>query len=261
MGRVAVSRRSFLRLAGLAAASAGLSRAWAAPPGEARAALRIAAAVPVAAPHTLAPSLGGWTRRAVEAFDLLLAPAYLASALIAQGALARLPGPAGRAHDPDGAFTVPGAYRVGALAGGGAALGWEALWSRPEQAVWADEPRLALAAALAHRGYSPNDPHPGRLAQAHADLLALRPRRAADPLGALEAGAASLALALLEPAQAAALPLPAGRALLLEYDWIVPAASPRRAEAAAWARALPPVLPPALDGARLIPLMPLPLAA
>lgn len=261
MGRSAVSRRSFLRLAGLTAAAAGFSRAWAAPPGEAPAGLRLAAAVPVAAPHALVPSLGGWTRRAVEAFDLLLAPAYLASALIAQGALARLPGPAGRAHDPDGAFTVPGAYRVGALAGAGAALGWEALWASPEEAVWADEPRLALAAALARRGYSPNDPHPGRLAQAHADLLALRPRRAANPIGLVKAGAASLALALLEPRQAAALPLPAGRALLLEYDWIVPAGAPRRAEAVAWVRDLSPAAPPTLDGVRLIPLMPVPLPA
>jgi len=229
-----ISRRSFLQSAGLLAAAAGFARVFhgpaapAAPHALQRAGeLRLASALPLPLAHVFASYLADWTDDQLDRFDLILAPAYAAAAFIARGRLARLSGPRGRAHDPDGAYTVPFTYRVG----------------MPVSAASVPaEPRLALGAALMRRGYSPNDPHPGRVAQALADL--------ADPrLGA------AFGVAVFDPAQAAHLAQPGGSMMLVEYDWVIPAGAARAAEAAAFVARMMPALPPALPGVRLMPLM------
>jgi hypothetical protein len=194
------------------------------------------------------PQLGlgqvtGWKDDRLDRFDLVLAPAYAAAAQIARGRLAHLAGPRGRAHDPDGAYTVPFAYRMAVPL---SAEGRAAEWADLGAAGWPDEPRLALGAALLRRGCSPNDPHPGRVAQALADL--------ADPRPGAANGAA---LALLDPAQAASRPRPEAGVILIEYDWIIPAGAAHGTEAAAFVAGLTPALPPAWPGVRLTPLMPL----
>lgn len=232
-----VSRRAFLQSAGLLATAAGLARIALepAPSGAPHAlpragGLRLASALPLPLPHVFARHLADLTDDRLDRFDLILAPAYAAAALIACGRLARLAGPRGRAHDPDGAYTVPFAYRVG----------------MPVSAASVpSDPRVALGAALMRRGYSPNDPHPGRVAQALADL--------ADP----RVGAAAGQLALLDPAQAAQLAQPGASMMLIEYDWVIPAGSARAAEAAGFVAGMTAALPPALTGVRLFPVMPL----
>jgi len=230
-----VSRRAFLSSAGALAAAAVLARLIPSPTASAPATLprapglRLASALPLPVPHVHSNYLAAWTDDRLDRFDLILAPAYAAAALIARGRLARLSGPRGRAHDPDGAYTVPFTYLVGV----------------PESSASVPaDPRVALGAALMRRGHSPNDPHPGRVAQALADL--------ANPwLGATSA------ISLLDPAQAARLAQPGASMMLIEYDWVIPAASARPAAAAAFVAALTPPLPPALPGVRLYPVMPL----
>ena len=203
----------------------------------------------------------------LSAFDLLLVPAYAAAALIERGALLPLPGPAGRAHDPEGAFTLPYARMAAALLyrGGPPPAGLDDLWRHPAQTLWPDDARLVIGAALLRRGYSPNDTHPGRLALAQADLAEMRPRLAADPAAALRAGRGRLAYALLDVSQLQAggpfVPLDGGP--LVEYDWVIPAGAQDPAAARHFLQALP-LAGPALrakraqPGRRLIPLTPLP---
>jgi len=257
------SRRAFLQAAGLLTAASLVGTPGRPGPSQASAgqrpaagSLRIASALPLSFPHNYAPNLASWPSRALNAYDLVLAPAYAAAAFIARGAAGRQVGPKGRAHDPDGAYTVPFAYRVATVvrADRMAGAAWGRLWTTPG-ASWPDEQRLALGAALMHQGYSPNDRHPGRVAQAQADLLALRP--AMSSLMTLGGADAGVALALLHPEEAARLPNLEEKALLLEYDWVIPAGARRAAAAAEFVAALTPALPPGLPGVRLIPLMPL----
>ncbi len=256
------SRRSFLKLAALAAA------AWAPLPTTLPEQPRIASALPLAAPHRFLPDpealLAG-----LPAADVLLVPAHIAASLIARGALQPLGGCAGRPHDPDGAFTRPYRYFAGALHGPQPAAWLPADW--PAQAVWPADRRLVIGALLRRRGYSPNDAHPGHLAQVRADVLAWRPRLSADPLAEVRAGAARLAYGLAPlRADGAGLSLDARGALLspqwavlVEYDWAIPAGAPNPAAAHAFLAALGPApRTPALSAALpLLPLAALPPAA
>lgn len=173
---VRFSRRSFLKWSGgLALGATSLTLSAASGP-------RIAATWPVRAPHLYLPNPDALLDRELSAFDLLLVPAYAAAELIQRRQLQPLPGrlrgTPGRAHDPEGAFTWPQHYDRVTL---------------PLAAPWPQHPRLVVGAALWARGYSPNDLHPGRLAQVEQDLRAGR-----------------------LPARAEA------AALLIEYDWVIP---------------------------------------
>jgi hypothetical protein len=205
MGRV-LSRRTFL-LTGAVAALATLT----APRGP-----HLGAALPLGCPFN--PDADELARQAAR-FDVMLLPAYAAADLIARHALRPITSTPGRAHDPEGAFTVPHTVVHFPLT--------EELFS--PRALWPRYGRLALALALLRRGYSVNDMHPGHLKQAADDLRHARPAFVRDPLAALEAGAGEVALAPMDAATASAIGVPA---LTLEYDWVIPrtAANPRAAE-------------------------------
>lgn len=206
--------------------------------------------------------------------DVALVPAYVAAKLIQNGLLRPVHGPSGRAHDPEGRYTVPFAYRVAALRfpeGPAApwAATWADLWSAESRAVWPASGRLTTGAALLRRGYSPNDTHPGHLAQAADDLGRLRPRivpEVSERFKALQRTEKPLAFVLVDPSefgQANGLRLPAEGTMLIEYDWVI-TASPAQAAAARQFIAELPLTTQSLRSAlpaRLIPLMPLPQAA
>ncbi len=211
---------------------------------------------------------------ALDHVDVALVPAYVAAKLIQNGLLRPVHGPSGRPHDPEGRYTVPFAYRVAALRlpGGPAtplAATWADLWSAAGRAVWPAFSRLITGAALLRRGYSPNDTHPGHLAQAADDLGRLRPRivpEVSERFKALQRTEKPLAFVLADPSElgrANGLRLPAEGTMLIEYDWVI-TASPTQAAAA---RQFIDELPPTAQSlrcdlpARLIPLMPLPQAA
>ena len=199
-----------------------------------------------------------------DAVDAALVPAYVAAQLIHKGWLQPLHGPPGRAHDPEGRFTLPYAFRVAALRfssepAAPLMAAWADLWSAAGGAAWPAFGRVITGAALLRRGYSPNDSHPGHLAQAAQDLARLRGQSAPERFSAVT-------LVLADPAefgQANGLRLPAEGTLLIEYDWVI-TAGPARADAAR--RFIDGLRPMAQNlrsdlPMRLIPLMPLPASA
>ena len=213
-----MNRRAFLKLG----AALGAAAAVQLPPGAA-----LASTLPLPVPHHYFPNAETLLAHDLRRFDLLLVPAYAAAELIRRGALRPLNGPPGRAHDPDGAFTIPYAFGLAALAYRGARpQSFADLWLR--DSLWPDEPRLVLGAALLRRGWSPNDSHPGRLAQVERDLLELRPRVVAHPAAGLRALSAAVALTSVlsgagETGQNVA--VPTGGTILIEYDWAIPASA------------------------------------
>ncbi len=267
------SRRAFLQLSAAAVAGALALRLPQLPSDAPRVSgLRLASALPhlgwpllpfperlLQTPVTIHPSL-----------DAALVPAYVAAMLIQAGRLQHLSGPAGRPHDPEGRYTIPFAYRVAALrypseAAAAKTASWAELWSAGANGVWPMFGRLITGAALLRRGYSPNDTHPGRLAQAGADLkrllLYLEPEAAVP-----SPTQPRVALVLADPVEvgsANGLRLPAEGTLLIEYDWVITASPARAAVARQFIDGLRPAAeaPLANSSARLIPLMPLPPAA
>jgi hypothetical protein len=256
------SRRSFLKFGAAAAAGVlALRLPQLAPRAGGVSGLRVASALPRPLPGVqLLPFPEQLLDARRYAIDAALVPAYVAAQLIQRGLLQPLPGSSGRAHDPEGYFTVPFAYRVAALRfaserAAPRAAAWDDLWSAPGGAAWPAFGRLITGAALLRRSYSPNDAHPGHLAQAADDLGRLR-ARVVPGLGS------AVTLVLADPTelgQAGGLRLPAEGTMLVEYDWVI-TGSPAQAEAARQfidglrpaARILRPDLP-----VRLIPLMPL----
>src|SRR5579859_3563874 len=265
------TRRHFLKL-GAAVVAAGLALPLAGWPASAPGspALRIASALLLpgydylASPERLVTS-------APDRPDVALIPAHVAALLVRHGLLQPLPGPPGRAHDPDGHYSLPHAYRVAALSfpsetAAPQQASWADLWTR--RAAWPASGRLIMGAALLRRGYSPNDSHPGHLAQAAADLERLRPRLApagTEHFDGGQPGPRVPALVLADPAaigQANGLRLPVEGTLLVEYDWVVLAGAERAALARRFVEQRPLAGVPRLDlPVRLIPLMPLPAAA
>lgn len=260
--RQPLSRRAFLKLSAAGAVGWGFRPAWAAAP---LAGPRLAATLRVPFPHTYCADPDVLLARPPAGFDLLLVPAYIAAGLIQRALLQPLAGPPGRAHDPEGAYTVPYRLAVSAVvhpAGAAPDNPWQA------SVAWPAHGRLVLGAALQRRGFSPNDTHAGHLAQAGADVWTLRPVLGTDPLAALHAGAASAAFLPvpfspegdleLDEGLAATLP-PWGR-VLIEYDWVLPAKAPDVEAALAFLSGLPPVLvaPSVLADWRPVPLAPLP---
>jgi spermidine/putrescine-binding protein len=254
-----ISRRAFLKLSGASLAGWSLRPALAT-----LAAPVVAATLPLPFPHRYLPNPDTLLARLTAGVDLLLVPAHVAAGLIQQSRLLRLAGPGGRAHDPEGAYTVPYRFALAALAhrvGAAPDEPWQ------PSVAWPSFGRLLLGAALQRRGYSPNDPHAGHVAEAARDLLQRRPALAADPLAVLLAGDAVAAFAPVpvnangepELAEGLAAMLPPWGGVLLEYDWVVPVNAPdpeaARALVADLSSATAPTRP---DGLRFPPLMPLP---
>lgn len=245
-------RRAFLR-AGAALAALG----WAAAP----ASPALAGALPRHNAGDFIPDADQLAAN-IARFEAALLPAYAAAGLIRQEALAPLPASAaGRPHDPAGAFTWPGAWAVLALVYRGAPPERPALADAfHPRAIWPDFGRLALAAALLHRGRHPAEAHPGHWAQALQDLREARPRLAADPLRALAAGQGEVALALVDVSRLPpAARLPAEGRLILEFDWVIPRGPAGRhtSAVAAFLRRQPAAPPPAGPALTLGPLPPL----
>jgi spermidine/putrescine-binding protein len=205
--------------------------------------LSIASVFPLPCAHQYFPSAERLLDQRLDAFDLLLVPAYAAAELIRRGALQTLPGVPGRPHDPDGAYTLPYLTAISALVyHRSPPSSLDDLWTR--DALWPDSSRLVIGAALLRHGYPLNDTHPSHLAQAGEDLLRLRPRLVPDPLADLRSGLASLALAAISvpggctrafdsPSLVGDVPgrqggrgvsfsLPSEGAACLEYDWVIP---------------------------------------
>lgn len=248
-----VDRRAFLKLSGAGLAGIGLRPARAA-----LAAPVVAATLPVPFAHRYVANPDSLLARLPAGADLLLVPAHVAAGLIQRGRLLRLAGPAGRAHDPEGAFTVPYRFAVAALV-----HPLDAVPDDPWQPslAWPSFGRLLLGAALQRRGHSPNAPHAGHVAEAARDLLRLRPDLAADPIAALLAGRAAAAFAPVpvnearEPELAAGLAatLPPWGGVLLEYDWAIPASAPDPEAARAFVAGWPGAAAPAWPNARHFP--------
>ena len=268
------SRRSFLKL-GAATAAAALVLPWAdwLPGAPDPAALRVRSALPLPGYAALAFPEQLLTRP-LHAVDVALVPAYVAAQLIQRGWLRPLEGHPGRAHDPEGRFTLPYAQRVAAVrfpaeAEAPKTASWQDLWQAGPRVLWPAAGRLLAGAALLRRGYSPNDAHPGHLAQAGMDLQQLRPRlsfQGAEHVEHWERRPRAAAFVLADPAMigpANGLRLPGEGTMLIEYDWVITAAAPRTDLARQF-------LEPFRAGAphqrldlpvRTIPLMPLPPAA
>ena len=265
--RPSPSRRAFLKVAASAAGLCCLS-GFQLEPG-----LRIVSARPLPYAHRLLAD-PDTPPDAWPPADVLLLPAHAAARLIALGEALNLGGEVaarpGRPHDPDGAFTVPHSTAFAALVSRGGSQAARSHGDAPRSlaelwqadAAWPHSVRLALGAALMRRGYSPNDTHPGRLAECERDLLRLRPRLAADPAAAVRQGSGpALAWAegpLLAGGLSAALPLEG--ALFSEYDWVIPRRTARAGRALEFLRAQPSAraVPGAWLRARAVPLAPLP---
>lgn len=206
-----VSRRAFLKLSG----ALSVALPWPVAGG-----LRLASTWPIAYPHHYFPNPEALVARGLSQFDLLLLPAYAAAELIQANALQTLPGLPGRAsagsraHDPEGAFTLP--YHSQSF-------------TLPLTSAWPNHPRLVVGAALWARGYSPNDSHPGHLAQIEKDLLAHRQ-----------------------------LTRPDVAALKIEYDWVMPRTPSNTRAALEFLTSLRPLTSAPQAG---LPLMPLPITA
>lgn len=270
------TRRHLLKL-GAAALAAGLAlplTSWpaGAPGAPGAPALRIASALPLPG-YDYLPFPERLLTPAADRPDLALVPAHVAALLVRHGLLQPLAGPPGRAHDPDGHYSVLHAYRVAALrfpneTTAPQSASWGDLWTAADHSAWPASGRLIVGAALLRRGYSPNDSHPGHLAQAAADLERLRPQLApagAEHFDGGQPGPRAPALVLADPAaigQANGLRLPVEGTLLVEYDWVVLAGSERAALARQFVDQLPVAGVPRPDlPVRLIPLMPLSAAA
>ena len=277
-----LSRRTFLKLIAMSGAAAWLKPVVDSQPGNGFPPARdfqpgcdlqplIASSLPLPYPHHYVPDADTLLTRRLSAFDVLLIPAYAAAALIRRGEVRALTGEhflsLGRAHDPDGAFTLPHVFATGALLSRGASLNSLAdLWRA--DAVWPDSARLVIGAALMRRGYSPNDIHSGHMAQIEQDLRDLRPRLAADPWAEVRQGAAEFAFAPLpisaelftrgEGPEVAAT-LPTEGALLIEYDWVIPRRALNAEAALRFLRQVASEASSAFDSmaARLTPLTPL----
>lgn len=263
-----ISRRAFLQLSAALGAALlqqaarpstaprrGFAHAQGAPTSGS---LSVASTFPLPFPHRYFPDAERLLDHCLDAFDLLLVPAYAAVNLIRRGALQILPGVPGRPHDPDGAYTFPYLTAISALIYRGAPpSSLDDLWAR--DALWPDSSRLVIGAALLRRGYPLNDSHPGHLAQVGEDLLHLRPRLVPDPLADLRSGRASLAMAVIPASGTGMNFLPRSRpststsprpapdataeglgvrvfmppkgAALIEYDWVISLGA-RNAEAA-----------------------------
>lgn len=252
--RVSFSRRQFLQLAaafGLAGPLCRPQTTQAAP------ALNIASVWPLPIPHQRVSNPADFLTQPLAAYDLVLAPAYIAAELIQRALVQTLPGAPDRAHDPEGAFTRPYNYLVSTWACRGA-LPASLADLKPGRSLWPNFPRLALGAALQWWGVSPNTTHPGVLAEVVAALKAAAARVVRDPQTAWQAGQGDFALTLQPLAE---LPktcqVPNSHAILLELDWLIPQAAPDPTAARQFLAQLPSAVyapPPAL---RLTPLMPL----
>jgi hypothetical protein len=209
---VPLSRRAFLKWSGVLAI--GATQLTFPHAGQ----LRIASTWPLTQPHQYLPNPDSLFNRDLTSFDLLLVPAYVAAELIQRGALQALSGSPGRAHDPEGAFTQFHHSETIRL---------------PLASAWPDHPRLVVGAALWARGYSPNDSHPGHLAQIEKDVLARRLPARSDTA-----------------------------ALLIEYDWVIPQGARRdlSLEFLRYQHSPTPAIPQSAQHPA-IPLMPLPHAA
>ncbi|MCS6910396.1 MAG: hypothetical protein NZM11_07490 [Anaerolineales bacterium] len=232
-----VSRRAFLALGLVAAAT--LTALPPATKARLKFGLRVAAALPTRLTRRVFADADALAAQA-ESFDLLLLPAYVAAGLIRAGQVQRLSGPPGRAHDPDGAFTVPHSLQFTALFYRGAApehISLDHLFQ--PGALWPNYPRLMIALALLRRGYLPNDEEPPHLLQVEDDLRHARPVLVTDPLRALQAGRGRVALGLLDVGRLPGARLPEEGVLTLEYDWVIPRCSSDPAAAEAFVRAQP----------------------
>ncbi|MBL8045142.1 MAG: hypothetical protein JNL09_01300 [Anaerolineales bacterium] len=166
-------------------------------------------------------------------FDAALLPAYAAVNFIRQRYAHRLGGPPGRAHDPEGAFTIPSKMMIAAVAYTGAEPVQpllEHIWTR--NALWPRFGRLALGVALLRHGYSPNTLNLNEVEAAAQALRELKPRFVPDVPRALEAGEGTVGLVLRDAARLPISGLPAEARLMIEYDWVVPRTStqPKTAE-------------------------------
>lgn len=161
-------------------------------------------------------------------FDTALLPAYAAMYLIRQRHAQRLSGPPGRAHDPEGAFTIPFKMMIAAVAYPGAEPVQpllEHVWAR--EALWPCFGRLALGVALIRHGYSPNTLNLNEVEEAAQALRKLNPRFVNNVPHALEAGEGAVGLVLRDAARLPVSGLPAEARLMIEYDWLVPRTSPQ----------------------------------
>lgn len=159
-------------------------------------------------------------------FDVVLVSAYAAVSLIRQQRAHQLSGPPGRAHDPEGAFTVPFKMMIATVAYASAEPVqpmFEHLWTRA--ALWPRFGRLALGVALLRKGYSPNTLNLTEVEEAAQALRELGPRFVKNVPGALEAGEGDVGLVLRDAARLPVSGLPAEARLMIEYDWLVPRTS------------------------------------
>jgi hypothetical protein len=214
-GGARLSRRTFLRISSMLALGGA---------GRLPRRLVIASALPLPFPHTHSPNTFQFAHHLAQA-DAALVPAYLAAELIQAGALRPLNGPPNRAHDPEGAFTVPHTSLRSALIYRHAPQtpSLDDLFS--PGALWPADPRLVLGAALRRRGYPLNDAHPGHLKQIEHDLRRAHPRFVDEPATALREDAGSVALTLVNVNDAGRAHLPTEGGFSLEYDWVIPRAS------------------------------------
>jgi hypothetical protein len=211
--KMPVSRRSFLKLGAVAGVAAFTPNLNVHP--------RIGAAWPIPQPHVYFPNPDVLLEQSLAGFDAVLVPAYVAAELIRRGAVQTLNGPRGRAHDPEGAFTMPYVYAHNAIVHRGEPpRSWDELWS--PDTVWWPMPRLVLGLALQRRGYSVNDWHPGHLAQCGRDLALAQIRQSVTPIERVRSGAARFGITLISEST----PIEGLRvtplSLLVEYDWVIP---------------------------------------
>jgi hypothetical protein len=249
-----VSRRAFLKTSAVIAGAF-----WVRPASS----LAIASTLPIGQPHDFHSDPDILLEQEWERYDLLLLPAYAAAGMIARGDAAALPGPAGRAHDPDGAFTIPARFTLTTLVYASAPPVSPRLDHILTAGLLPDFMRLSLGALLLSLGSSPNETDPARL---HRVLWALRNVAiAADPLAALRSGRGQVALTQM------AAPWPAGvasppAAILIVYDWVLPLAARRPLAARDFLSSVHtrvpgrPALPAGVKAFSLAPLPPVTLA-
>jgi hypothetical protein len=230
----------------------------------------IASTLRVPFAHHFFPNAAALVAQGLTAFDLWLVPAYAAAELIRKEAVQHLTawsgigGSLSRAHDPDGAFTVPYAYRLSAILYRDDPPGsLDDLWRA--EALWPDCARLVIGAALLRRGYSLNDAHAGHLAHIEQDLIDLRPRFTSDPRAAFVSGRARFAFSLIPTHAVRTMPnvlVPSEGAALVEYDWVIPRDAPDAQVARDFIiRAQGERLDVAAVTPRLTPITPLPASA
>jgi hypothetical protein len=225
--RPRLPRRTFLKISAALGVAAYLQPARG---------LRLASTLPLPFPHQRFPNAEALLTHRLD-FDLLLVPAYLAAELIQRGALQTVPGVPGRAHDPDGAYTIPYLTTLSTILY--RHIPPADLWH--SNTLWPASPRLVIGLALLRRGYSPNDSHPGHLAQIEKDLLDARLRIVPDPEAGLRSALGDFAVTL-SPAHSSpprsrlaeratreglgvGVAFPPKGAIAVEHDWIIPLSS------------------------------------